>query len=328
MYTVAVMAFEQCYASSVFGMVDVLSMANNEYRKTHHKDLFKCKIYTIDGNSVQSSSNLTITPHKSISVDEKIDLLYLPAILGDYDTLIKSTHIQNLLKTFHCNGTTIVSVCAGSFFLAEAGLLKNRTVTTHWALSSDLQSKYDSINVKPQKMIIDEENIITAGGISAYLDLSLYLVQRFGSRDLSLLCSKILLIDQPRNNQTPYEINTFNRHHGDNDIFKVQQWIDNYYHKKFTISQIAEKFNFSERNLLRRFKKATGDSPSEYIQTVRLTKARQLLESSTLTIDEISWEIGYDDSSTFRRLFKKLTGLSPGAYRKRFNLLSPEKDSY
>ena len=325
MIKIGILALDNCYASSVYGPFDVFSVANFEHQSRNPEEdqpLFAAEIYSIDGKPVSSSSNLTIKPCSPISSAEDLDILILPAILGDTQHLLKSRPLKGYLQDSMVSETCICSVCAGSLILAEAGLLDGKQATTHWALSEIFKKQYQTVDLKPQKMLVDEGDLITAGGITAYLDLSLYLVQRFASKELSIACSKILLIDQPRTSQTPYKVADFNRNHGDSGIDDIQLWLEKNFNQNLTISNLAEKAKLGERTFVRRFKKATGDLPSEYIQRLRIESARNLLESTTKSIDEITWAVGYEDSNSFRRLFKKRTGLSPGSYRKKFSLIA------
>lgn len=323
MLHIGILAFTNCYCSSIYGPYDLFSVANIEARNlrlVNDEDLFKVSILTIDGSTVMSSSKIPIQPHTSICDSSDLDIVFLPAMLGDYEPVLESKDLKKWLQYQQEKGTHLCSVCAGAFFLAEAGLLEGRHATTHWALAEDFQNRYKKVRLKPKRMLIDEGDIITAGGISAYLDMSLYLISKFGSRELSAACSKTLLIDAPRSIQSPYQMAFFRSNHNDNEILQIQEWLAENFHINLKISQLAQQAGMGERTFLRRFKQATGDLPSEYIQRLRIESARHLLETSVLTIEEITYKIGYEDSNSFRRLFKLQTGLTPGSYRKRFSL--------
>ena len=170
-------------------------------------------------------------------------------------------------------------------------------------------------------MLIDEGDCITAGGVSAYMDLSLYLTARFGSAELAASLSKLLLIDPSRHVQSPYQTCNFIKNHGDTQILQVQEWLAGNYDQSIAIHNLASRVGLGERTFMRKFKKATGDTPLEYLQQLRIEMARKLLETTLETIEGITLKSGYEDISSFRKLFKKHTGLSPSAYRKRFSFL-------
>ncbi len=158
----------------------------------------------------------------------------------------------------------LCAVCAGVFPVAETGLLDKRKATTHWNLADDFQNRYPDVFLKKEKMIVDEGDIVTAGGVTAYMDLSLYLIARFGSSDLASSVSKTLLIDPSRKSQTPYTAFSFNTAHGDGDILKTQEWMEKNISNSLSVASLAEKAGLGERTFARRFKKATGDTPLEY----------------------------------------------------------------
>lgn len=216
-------------------------------------------------------------------------------------------------------GACLCSVCAGAFLLAQTGLLKGRKATTHWNLADSFATRFPDILLKRERMLIDEGDCITAGGVSAYMDLSLYLTARFGSPELAASLSKLLLIDPSRHLQSPYRTCSFIKNHGDTAILAVQKWLEENYAKPTTIHELADKAGLGERTFMRRFKKATGDTPLEYLQQLRIEGARKLLETTSETVEGITFKSGYEDISSFRKLFKNQTGLSPSAYRQKFS---------
>jgi transcriptional regulator GlxA family with amidase domain len=153
------------------------------------------------------------------------------------------------------------------------------------------------------------------------MNLAVYLVAKYGSPELASHCSKIFLVDSGRKVQTPYFVFTSPKKHGDEEIVKIQDWLETNFKKSVSIDTLAKVFNLGRRTLSRRFKMATGDTPLEYLQRLRIENAKRLLESSSHTFSEITWDVGYNDISSFQRLFSKATGLSPGAYRKKFSMI-------
>jgi transcriptional regulator GlxA family with amidase domain len=220
----------------------------------------------------------------------------------------------------HAEGTTLCSVCAGAFVLGETGLLAGREATTHWAFAEALAARFPTIKVDASRMVIDDGDIITAGGILAWTDLGLTLVERFLGPSVMLETARFLLVDPPGRSQRPYNHFVPRLDHGDAAILKVQHWMQAAGGKDHSVSDLAARARLEERTFLRRFRKATGLRPTEYAQQIRVAKAREALELSRRPIEQIAWDVGYGDPSAFRKLFQRVTGLAPADYRRRFGV--------
>lgn len=322
MIKIGILALENCMQSSVTGAFDILSVASREWQRLsdHPAPLFDPMIIAQDNHPVTCFNGIKLQPHKEKEACENLAILMIPVIFGDLDPLLSDRQLMAWLRDQHQRGVCICAVCAGVFLAAETGLLAHKTATTHWNLADDFQHRYPDVNLKPEKMLVDEGDFITAGGVTAYMDLCLYLAGRFGSPELASSVSKTLLIDPLRKSQTPYSTFSINTTHGDETILEIQHWMDKNSAAPMAVSQLADKACLGQRTFARRFKKATGDTPLEYLQYLRMGKARTLLETTGNSIDSITHATGYEDVSSFRRLFKKITGLSPTAYRKKFSL--------
>lgn len=220
----------------------------------------------------------------------------------------------------HAEGTTLCSVCAGAFVLGETGLLAGREATTHWAFAEALAARFPAIKVDASRMVIDDGDIITAGGILAWTDLGLTLVERFLGPSVMLETARFLLVDPPGRTQRPYNHFVPRLDHGDAAILKVQHWMQVSGGKDHSVADLAARAKLEERTFLRRFRKATGLRPTEYAQQIRVAKAREALELSRRPIEQIAWDVGYGDPSAFRKLFQRVTGLAPADYRRRFGV--------
>ncbi|TCR70191.1 AraC family transcriptional regulator with amidase-like domain [Bosea sp. BK604] len=220
----------------------------------------------------------------------------------------------------HGEGTTLCSVCAGAFLLGETGLLEGREATTHWAFAEELAARFPAIRVDTDRMVIDDGDIITAGGILAWTDLGLTLVERLLGPSIMLETARFLLIDPPGRTQQPYDHFVPKLDHGDAAILKVQHWLQATGAKDHTVPELAKRAGLEERTFLRRFRKATGLRSTEYAQQIRIAKAREALELSRRPVAQIAWEVGYGDASAFRKLFQRVTGLAPADYRRRFGV--------
>ena len=223
------------------------------------------------------------------------------------------------LREQHRSGLTVCSVCGGAFVLAGAGLLEGRTATTHWMFAEQLAELYPKVRVDSDQLLIEDGDIVTAGGVMAWVDLALKLVHRFAGPTVMLETARFFLVDPSGREQRFYSTFTPNLTHGDDLVLQLQHWLQQNYSVSQTIADLAEKIQLSERTLLRRFHKATGFKPTEYVQSLRVGKAREALEFSTDSVNEIAWKVGYEDPGAFRKVFRKIIGLSPRDYRRRFS---------
>lgn len=320
---ITIYAFNNATSSGITGPMDMFRSAGtlwNYLQGLAPKPYFDITVASFDGKPVKCSNELMIKPHRSIKSVTKTDLIIIPGIMSNKveETLKEQKKIFGWLKKQHQKGTLIASVCTGAFILAEAGLLNGKQATTHWVHATNLQKKYPQIKVHAEKMITDEGTILCAGGASAGCELSLYLIKKFCGREVALECSKSFLVDMQRTSQVPYTVLTGKKEHGDEQIKKIQQWIDDHYSEHFTLDKLAQKFGMSSRNFKRRFKQATGHTPIDYLQLSRLEAAKRFLETTKQGVEEIIFKIGYEDASSFRKLFKNRTGLSPKDYRNKF----------
>lgn len=226
------------------------------------------------------------------------------------------------MRERHDKGATLCSVCGGTFVLAESGLLHNRPATTHWGYAAELARLYPDIAVDGDKLIIDDGDILTSGGIMSWTDVGLKLVARFLGSAVMLATARFFLIDTAGREQRFYSTFSPKFDHGDESVLKVQHWLQKEEGRQATLAAMAAHAGLEERTFLRRFRKATGLNPTEYSQRLRIGKAREMLELTTRTIDQVAWAVGYEDPGSFRKIFHKMIGLRPGDYRKRFAVTS------
>lgn len=252
-------------------------------------------------------------PHRPV-------IIVLPPSLGKTPQPEMTRRLSGWLKGQHKAGAILGSVCAGAFLLAETGLLDGRTATTHWNLAEALQVRFPAIKVDGDKLIIDDGDVITAGGLMAWTDLGLKLVDRLLGSMVMIETARFLLVDPSGREQRFYSSFSPKLHHGDAAILKVQHWLQAEGARDVTLAAMAARAGLEARTFLRRFVKATGLRPTEYCQTLRIGKARERLEFGNQTIEEIAWEVGYADPGAFRKVFWKMMGLTPGEYRRRFSV--------
>ena len=230
------------------------------------------------------------------------------------------------LRAQHAAGATLCSVCAGAFLLAETGLIDGRRATTHWAFAQQLARRFPKVHLAEQHMVLDEGDIITAGGILAWADLGLTLVQRLLGPATMLATARFLLISPPRQSQRAFAQFIPRFDHGDDAIRQSQHYIHAHAATLTGVADLQATAGMTGRTFLRRFSAATGLRPVEYIQQVRIAKAREALEQTQTPVDRIAWDVGYGDPAAFRKLFHKLTGLPPAAYRQQFGIAAATQE--
>ncbi|MFV2091940.1 MAG: GlxA family transcriptional regulator, partial [Hyphomicrobiales bacterium] len=229
-------------------------------------------------------------------------------------------HLLAWLARQHDSGAILCSVCAGAFWLGHAGLLRGRVATTHWALAGEMQASFPATCVDADAILIDDGDIITAGGVMAWVDLGLHIIRLTAGATIMAQTARHFLVDPGARDQRAYRAFRPARSHGDAAILRVQNWLETHYGEPLSAVALAARANLSARTFLRRFKARTGFTPVAYIQNLRIERARGLLERTSKPVTDIAWSVGYRDVSAFGRVFHHLTGITPGDYRRRFSV--------
>lgn len=224
------------------------------------------------------------------------------------------------LRSQHNGGSRVCSVCAGAFVLAESGLLHGRRVTTHWAFAKQLAARYADIEVADRNLVLDDGDVISAGGILAWTDLGLTLVERLLGRSAMLSTARFLVVQPPRSTQLPFTEFIPDFDHGDEAILRVQHHIHTDLTASLNLGDLADLACLGKRTFMRRFARATSLNPTEYIQQTRVAKARGILELTNRPMDQIAWEVGYKDPSAFSKIFQRISGVSASEYRQQFGV--------
>jgi len=262
----------------------------------------------------------TVAPDLSVNDHLQMDLVIIPAVNGEMNTVIDVNRgFFAWMVQQHAGGAEVASLCVGTFLLAATGLLEGKKCATHWVAADTFRQMFPGIQLVSEKIITDEEGIYSSGGANSFWNLLIYLVEKYTDREMAILCSKYFEIEMGRYSQSPFIMFTGQRGHQDESVKLAQDFIEQNFQEKFTIDQLAVMFAVGKRSLERRFKKATGNTVSEYIQRVKMEAAKKGMETSRKNISEIMYEVGYSDTKSFRTIFKRTTGLSPVAYRNRYN---------
>jgi transcriptional regulator GlxA family with amidase domain len=301
-FVVTVLGFDQALASAITGALDVFAFAGISWQRIHNQPTtpkFKVQLASFHGKPFHCTNQLLLTPNIAIEDVTDTHILLIPTIGGDIDTVLQENanqlvHIKRLQK----QGADIAGNCTGTFLLAESGLLDNKVATTPWGYADKFRSHYPSVNLQSEKMVTEQDAIFCAGGGMAWIDLAILLIERYCGHQVASDTAKSHVLDFSRPNQTVYASSRQHKFHQDKDV--------------------AHEHNMTERTLIRRFKQACAITPIQYLQGLRLEQARKILETSMSPLESIVNSVGYEDLSSFTRLFKKNTGLSPSQYRAKF----------
>jgi len=319
---IGIIVYESCTASMIFGVLDILSFANSQQKSQKGRQLFELEIISETGEPVKSFSQFSIQARRNIKTKVHYDLIYIPGFVGVVEeVLLKQKKIVQWIKQQNKKEIILTAACNGNFLLAEAGVFHGKRATTHWSLIDVFRSRYKDITLEPEKIIVDNGNIISAAGVTACCNLALFLIERYGSKDLALTSAKVFLVDSGRKVQTPYQMYQVSKNHGDDEILCVQNWLEKKYNEKITLDGMMNVCHLGKKTLIRRFKKVTGETPLIYLQKLRIENAKRILESKNLSFNEITWKVGYNDVSSFHKAFKSETGLTPMEYRSKFSIL-------
>jgi transcriptional regulator GlxA family with amidase domain len=303
--------------ASVHGLSDAFQVANDYARQHGGADRIRTSHWRIGADGFERAFD------SDPGLGGQPEYIVIPGRLADPLTMDEVSGFVGWLRDRHGSGATIASVCGGAFMLGHSGLLAGRRATTHWQYADAFKAAFPDVEVTVGDMIVEDGDLITAGGMLAWTDLGLRLIGRVLGPTVLADTAKFLLIDPSGREQRNYSTFAPRLSHGDAAVLKVQHWLQAHRSEEINVADLAERAGLESRTFLRRFHKATGLKPTEYLQALRIALARERLEFSRDTVERIAWNVGYKDPSAFRRVFQKVTGLSASAYRDRFSAALP-----
>ncbi|MBB4105853.1 GlxA family transcriptional regulator [Allorhizobium borbori] len=309
---IGLVLYPGCQIAMVHGITDLFDIATQFSRE--HGGPALCVSQWALGEDGRISRTYDTEPLKA----GKPDIFIVPGRLTGPAGAEEAEPYARWLLERHKEGATLAASCGGTFILAATGLLSGRPATTHWYFADLLREQYPDVLVETDKIVIEDGDIITGGGLMAWTDLGLRIVDRLLGPTVMIETGKFLLIDPAGREQKHYSTFAPRLTHGDEAILRTQHWLQERAGRPASIADMAAQARLEERTFLRRFKAATGLKPIEYVQHLRIGKARELLEFTRRPVDQIAWAVGYEDAAAFRRVFNRILGLSPGEYRSRF----------
>ncbi|HEX5778673.1 MAG TPA: helix-turn-helix domain-containing protein [Xanthobacteraceae bacterium] len=319
---VTVVLIGEGYISTAIAPIEVFHSAGmlwNSLQGEQPKPRFRVRVVSADGRSVKGLCGLELTPECAIGDIRQTDIIILSASGWEtMDRIAKDTPLLPWLRKWHSRGAVIAGICTGVAFLAESGLLDGREATTHWAVAERMRQRYPKVRWCIDQFVTEDGAVFCSGGVYASIDLSLYLVEKFCGHEVALQCAKSLLVSMPRARQSGYSVVPLSRPHSDERIEQIERYLQKNFDRDVTVGDLASRAGMGQRTFIRRFKAATGRLPGTYLQMLRISAAKELLERGTLSVHDVCARIGYEDVAFFRNLFKRYAGMTPADYRSRF----------
>lgn len=329
-FNVIILGFDGVLGSVLAGALDLFSFTGVSWQRFLDEEVeprFKVQIASLGGGAIRCSNRLMVHAHCDIRDVMECDLLLVPTIGDSIDKVLKQNnellpHLVRLANT----KADIASNCSGAFFLAEAGLLDHKVATTHWGYANKFKADFPLVDLQENQFVTHASDelgsIFCAAGGSAFYDLGLLLIERYCGREISTQMAKTQIIDSKRGNQNSYTNVTLHKSHADQLVKQVQEFIEQNFQQPIQVSSLAAMANITPRTLNRRFQASVAMRPVEYIQAVRIEQAKRLLELGDVSIKSLADQVGYDDISSFTRLFKRATELTPKEYQDKFSRLA------
>lgn len=304
----------------IVGTYEIFATANAYWKNAGKNDAFQVALAGVSEKAEVYDGLFSVKPQVHISAIAKTDLIIIPSLVRDYQEALQGNKLLvDWIAQQYKDGAEIASMCTGTFMLAAAGLLDGKNCATHWSAADTFRTLFPQVNLQADQLITDEHGIYTNGGAYSFLNLVIYLVEKYYDRQAAIYCSKIFQIEMDRQSQSAFAIFTGQKLHGDEMVQKAQAYIESKVDEKISVENLSSMFAIGRRNFDRRFIKATGNTPVEYAQRVKIESAKRALETSRKTINEVMYDVGYSDVKAFREVFRKITGMSPLEYRARYN---------
>lgn len=320
MKNIAILALETAVVEAVADPRYMFTAVNEFLKSEGKQPLFTVQLVGLSSEVKLADGLFSIHTDALLKNAKKPDLIIVPAISGNLQNAIKLNQefIPWIIQQYKA-GAEVASLCLGAFVLASTGLMNGKSCSTHWLFANDFRTMFPDVNLVDNRIVTEQNGLYSSGGANSYWNLLLHLVEKYTNRDMAILASKFFVLDIDRQSQSPFQIFKGQKLHEDEDIIKVQDFIENNYQEKISVDELSNKFSIGRRTFERRFKKATNNSIVEYMQRVKIEAAKRQLESGRKTVSEVMYEVGYTDTKAFRDLFKKITSMSPVDYRSKYN---------
>lgn len=325
---VSIVVFPESDPSVIYGVFDTLYAPGvfwNRMEGREEQPLFRPRLVAASSGPIELCTKVTVMPHVSVADVARTDVVFVPNVMVYTADCIRKLdrRLIDWIRDMHEAGAQVMASCGGPIVLAEAGMLDGQAATTHWSYAGLLRSQFPNVDVQENRILVHSgpgHSLVSSGGASSWQDLCLYMIARHAGMAEALRMSKMFLYQWHRDGQQPFASMIANVGHDDAAILRCQRWISDHYAHPEIIGELVRLSGLAKRTFDRRFRAATGYSPLAYVQSLRIEEAKQLLETTSDPVEQVAQLVGYEDAASFRRLFRRLVGMSPGDYRRKFRI--------
>lgn len=298
----------------------LFTAANEFLESMGKKPVFDVQLVGLTKEVKLHNGSFTVHVDAVIQDLKRTDIVFIPALIGDMKSGLEKNKdfIPWIIRQYN-QGAEVASLCIGAFLLASTGLLNGKKCSTHWRSANEFRNMFPEVELVDDRIITEEQGLYSSGGANSYWNLLLYILEKYTDREIAIVASKVFAVEIDRKSQSPFIMFNGQKAHEDESVRLAQEFIEKNVSEKITVEELATRFAVGKRNFERRFKKATNNTPVEYIQRVKVEAAKKGLETSRKNVNEVMYEVGYSDTKAFRSVFKKITGLSPVDYRNKYN---------
>lgn len=306
---------------NVAGTHQMLSWVNEFYKETGREPLFEIQLVGLDTEADANGGLFATKPETSLAEVKRTHLIIIPAVHDDFETVLeRNKKFMPWIVGHYNEGAEVVSLCVSSFFLAATGLLDGKPCSTHWQFANIFKKHFPKAILTDERIVTDADGIYTSGGAYAFTNLVIYLIEKYAGRETAVVAAKGFMIDIERSSQSPFMVFSGQKNHRDAIVLKAQDYIEKNYQDKISVNDLCEDMALSRRTFERRFKNATSNTVLEYLQRVKMEAAKKELEKGRKTVNEVMYEVGYNDAKAFRDVFRKVTSMSPLQYQKKYSV--------
>jgi transcriptional regulator GlxA family with amidase domain len=320
MMHVSILVPNEAVMPSIVDPRTIFAGANDFLAAAGKEPMFNVQLVGLEKQVEFNDGLFTVRTDALLKNVKQTDLVIIPALSGDLHRAleINKAFIPWIIKQ-HKAGAEVASLCIGAFLLAATGLLNGKECSSHWLTAPLFREMFPDVTLVDGRVVTEQQGLYSSGGATSYWSLLLHLVEKYAGRDIAIVASKVYALEIDRKSQSPFVMFQGQKAHLDEPIKQAQEFIEHNVTEKISVEELAVKFAIGRRHFERRFKKATNNSPIEYIQRVKIEAAKKQLETSTKNVSEVMYDVAYADAKAFRLVFKKITGLTPIEYRNRYN---------
>lgn len=317
---VSILVPQEAVLAAIFDPKYMFSAVNQFLAGAYEEPAFEIELVGLTKQVPLNNGSFTVNVDKLLEEVTKTDLVIVPATTADFKTVfeLNKAFFPWIVNQYN-NGAEVASLCLGAFLLASTGLLDGKECSTHWLFANDFREMFPAVTLTDGAIVTESNGLYSSGGASSYWNLLLHIIEKYTGREMAIRASKFFAIEIDRKTQSPFIMFNGQKKHEDEPIKQAQEYIERNLAEKLSVEELASKFAIGRRHFERRFKKATNNTPSEYIQRVRIEAAKKQLESSRKNVNEVMYDVGYQDNKAFRTVFKKISGLSPIDYKHKYN---------